>query len=633
MLREDFERLVLRLEAVEKRHPQWYRWRLVLLIGLGYLYLVGVMFVGAVLTLGGVALLVAQPNLATIKLAVCAVVIGGSASWAILRALWVHIPPPEGLQVTEAEAPALFHVIRGICTRIGTPEPYRVLLVSQYNASVCQVPRLGIFGWYRAYLLLGLPMMQNLSAEEFTAVLAHEFGHLSRSHCRFGGWVYRTRQTWERVMGELFRRQNRAARVLQAFLRWFWPAFNARAFVLARANEYEADRCSAELAGVTPSGQALARLNVYGPVAEQFWEDVDRWNQRQEQPPLDIMQQLGRRLAGPVPAEQARHALEIALRLPTHCADTHPGLRDRLHALGCIRGEAAAEVPLPVLPQKSAAEVLLGERYGDLTSRLSGQWAQWAGPIWTARHEQAVKSRQALAVLTAKPPQETTVDDLWTQIQLLVDLEGDAAAQSTAEAILSREPEHAGAAFIRGRHLLAQDDAAGIPWLDRAMQRNPRFTEPCVALIQAYHARAGAAAQIRQLDRRLDEHDQQMEIAARERAGITVKDHFAPNDLSENARAEVSGVLAAESEIARAWVARKVVTALPEEPVYVIALEVRERWWKYRGRKANQLLVQRVQSHVRLPGYICVFTIAGNLVSLGKKIAKVPGSIVFKRRS
>ena len=42
MLREDFEHLVSQLEAIEKRHPQWYRWRLVLLIGLGYLYLVGV---------------------------------------------------------------------------------------------------------------------------------------------------------------------------------------------------------------------------------------------------------------------------------------------------------------------------------------------------------------------------------------------------------------------------------------------------------------------------------------------------------------------------------------------------------------------------------------------------------------
>jgi Zn-dependent protease with chaperone function len=633
MLREDFEHLVSQLEAIEKRHPRWYRWRLVLLIGLGYLYLVGVMFLGVVLALGAVALGVFQPNYVTIKLAFWAVVIGGGASWAIVRALWVRIPPPEGLQVTQAEVPELFRVVRQICTRIGTAKPHKVLLVPQYNASVAQVPRLGIFGWYRAYLLLGLPLMQNLSPEEFTAVLAHEFGHLSRSHCRFGGWVYRTRQTWERVMAELFRRKNRAARALQAFLRWFWPAFNARAFVLARANEFEADRCSAEVAGVVPSGQALVRLNVYGPVVEQFWAGMDRLNQIQDQPPLDILQQLGGRLAGPVLEEQARRSLEIALRLATHCTDTHPCLRDRLKALGCIRGDAADEVPLLSLPQRSAAEVLLGERYRDLTSRLGGQWAQWAGPTWTARHEEALKSRQALVALTAKPAQEATIDDLWTQVQLLVDLDGDAAAQSTADVILGREPEHAGAAFIRGRHLLAEDDAAGIQWLDRAMQRNPRLTEHGVALIQAYHARKGSPAQVRALDRHLDEHERKMAIAAQERSVVTVKDHFTSHDLSESARTELSQILAAESAIARAWVTRKVMTVLPDEPMYVIALETHAPWWRFRRQRANQLLVQRVLSRVGLSGYIYLFTIGGNLKSLGKKIAKVPESLVFERPS
>ena len=632
MLREDFEHLVSQLEAIEKRHPQWYRWRLVLLIGLGYLYLVGVMFLGVALALGAVALGIAEPNYATIKLAFCAVLIGGGASWAIVRALWVRIPPPEGLPVTLAEAPELFRVIHRICTRVGTVKPHKVLLVPQYNASVAQVPRLGIFGWHRAYLQVGLPLMQNLSPEEFTAVLAHEFGHLSRSHCRFAGWVYRTRATWERVMAELFRRENRAARAFQAFLRWFWPAFNARAFVLARSNEYEADQCSAEIAGVASSGQALVRLDVYGPVVEQFWAELDRLNQVQDQPPLDILQQLGGRLASPVPEEQARRSLEIALRLTAHCTDTHPSLRERLKALGCIGGDAAGEVPLPSLPPRSAAEVLLGERYGDLISQLSGQWAQWVGPTWTARHEEAVKSRQALAALTAKPPQEATLDDLWTQVQLLVDLDGDAAAQSTADVILSREPEHAGAAFIRGRHLLAENDAAGLPWLDRAMQRNPRLTEPCVALMHAYHARTGSRAPVRQLNRRMDEHEQMMALAAQERSAVTVKDRFAPHDLSESARTELSQVFAAESEIARAWVARKVVTVLPDEPMYVIALETRVSWWRYRQR-ADQLLVQRVLGRVGLSGYMYVFTIGANLESLGKKIAKVPESLVYKRPS
>ncbi len=65
--------------------------------------------------------------------------------------------------------------------------------------------------------------------------------------------------------------------------------------------------------------------------------------------------------------------------------------------------------------------------------------------------------------------------------------------------------------------------------------------------------------------------------------------------------------------------------------MYVIALETRTSWWRYRRQQANQLLVHRVLGRVGLSGYIYVFTIGGNLKSLGKKIAKVPESFVFER--
>ena len=43
-----------------------------------------------------------------------------------------------------------------------------------------QLPRLGIFGWYRNYLIIGMPLMKSLTCEQFKAVLAHEFGHLAK---------------------------------------------------------------------------------------------------------------------------------------------------------------------------------------------------------------------------------------------------------------------------------------------------------------------------------------------------------------------------------------------------------------------------------------------------------------------
>jgi len=95
------------------------------------------------------------------------------------------------------EVPELFAMLRGLEDELGAPRFHEVLLVGDNNAAVVQLPRLGVFGWYKNYLLLGLPLMQGLGPEEFKSVLAHELGHLSGGHGRFGNWLYRMRRSWE----------------------------------------------------------------------------------------------------------------------------------------------------------------------------------------------------------------------------------------------------------------------------------------------------------------------------------------------------------------------------------------------------------------------------------------------------
>jgi len=124
-------------------------------------------------------------------------------AYAILRALWVRFPRPDGVAVTRAQAPALFTMVEELRRKLACPRFHHVLLTAEWNAAVAQRPRLGPFGWYENYLQLGLPLMTGLSLDEFRAVLAHELGHLSRNHGRFGSWIYRIRATWGRLLESL----------------------------------------------------------------------------------------------------------------------------------------------------------------------------------------------------------------------------------------------------------------------------------------------------------------------------------------------------------------------------------------------------------------------------------------------
>src|SRR5262249_43481952 len=91
---------------------------------------------------------------------------------AILRSLWVHVPEPPGMGLEREQAVPLFLEIDRLRTRLGVPRFHRVILTDDLNAAVVQVPRLGIFGWQKNFLMIGVPLMLVLPPEEFQAVLA-----------------------------------------------------------------------------------------------------------------------------------------------------------------------------------------------------------------------------------------------------------------------------------------------------------------------------------------------------------------------------------------------------------------------------------------------------------------------------
>jgi Zn-dependent protease with chaperone function len=107
----------------------------------------------------------------------------------MVRALWVHLQPPKGWMLTRADAPDLFQLLDRLRKELQTPPIHVVLVTPEFNAAVSEIPRLGLFGWHRNYLLLGLPLLQVLTREQFTAVLAHELGHLSHGHARSSNWI------------------------------------------------------------------------------------------------------------------------------------------------------------------------------------------------------------------------------------------------------------------------------------------------------------------------------------------------------------------------------------------------------------------------------------------------------------
>lgn len=139
-----------------------------------------------------------------------------------------------------------------------------------------------MFGWQINYLVVGLPMLRALTPAQFRAVLAHEVGHLSGKHGSFSGWIYRLRRSWEEVRVRVHQERRYASFLFEPFLNWYAPYLNAYSFVLARAQEYQADAYSVELTGKETAAVTLARIAAKScKLDEEFWPGFFRQSKEQ----------------------------------------------------------------------------------------------------------------------------------------------------------------------------------------------------------------------------------------------------------------------------------------------------------------------------------------------------------------
>jgi hypothetical protein len=328
---------------------------------------------------GGIAVLRPGAALVIGKLAIPVVVVVG----AILRALWVSFPPPSGVPLVRRSVPALFSLIDTLTASLDTPRFHRVVLTDDFNAAVSQRPRLGPLGWYENWLMVGLPLLEALWTN-FRAVLAHELGHLSNAHGRFGAWIYRIRMAWMHLMNQLESSHRVGYKIFDWFLKWWAPYFNAYSFVLAREQEYEADRQAAQLTGADQMGRALIAIALQGARMDRgFWPRIARRAVDHDTPPAGVFTELRETVRASLAVEDARRWLAIALNRKAATDDTHPSLRDRLAALDV---QAPPPTPPPPAPtagnDAGAADLLLGEARASLSDQVERHWRDYVAQGW-----------------------------------------------------------------------------------------------------------------------------------------------------------------------------------------------------------------------------------------------------------
>ncbi len=585
MTNEQFEALVIKRDAEATANPDAYRNKVLWLGILGYGYIL-VLLIG---TLGLIALLcmmitsVGRMGGAAVKL----IIVLGFFAVVILRALWVTFPKPDGIVLSQSDAPELWATVNRLREKMDSPPFHQILLTSDYNASVMQRPLLGIFGWQQNYLTVGLPLLYTLTKEQFDSVIAHEMGHLRGGHGKFGTWVYRVNATWAQLLGRL-EEGGGANALVSGFFKWYAPQFAAYSFPLRRQNEYEADRAAAESVGRKSAGDALSLISVWEDyLGRTYWKPFYKSVHDSPTPPTQpftrlMTHPLAPALDGDGRAE-AERALSDALREETTFADSHPALTDRLKSLG-------SEGVLPdaaLSPSDSALSAYL-PRPDALTARLDSEFAENVTPVWGEKYRESREERKQLDALTVRVTagEIFAPEEAWQYAHLTEEYRSEEESLPLYQALAEREDARpvkqglltAGAMLQVGRLLMAKRDPAAVGYLKTAMEISPHVKSSALSMLYGYYRVTGDDAAARNVYVEALRHGDAQEAASEERSEVVGKQvRYLPHGLTDEQIAPLVAGLSAVHRIGDVFLVRKEVQHFADSPVFVIAVAFQEK--------------------------------------------------------
>ncbi|PSB59285.1 hypothetical protein C7B77_01585 [Chamaesiphon polymorphus CCALA 037] len=482
-----------------------------------------------------------------------------------IATFWVQSPSLSDREIHRAEFPELFAVIDELRYRLKTPKIHHVVINYDHNAAIYQTPHLGWFEWHRNYLLLGLPLLQSLSPEQFKATLAHELGHLSKNDSSFTGYILRVRQMWENLTADnnLF--------IFQWFFRWYEPLIKAYSFVSIRDREYAADALAQSMTSPEIAASDLIQTYIYQYYLQEcFSRQLDRQARERETPPTDVVTQMLAALRQPLDPQTAQIWLDFILSEATDTDDTHPCLSDRLAAVGYPTPKSWT--PTPIL--QTAAEYFFGDRLMDLAAEQDLRWYESRKAEWWRQYHHARYQYEYLATLNLKATTTPlTLAEATIQANLTTELHDTSLALPLWQELLARDPNHAGANYQVGKVLVSRGHLSGCVYLEQAIVLDPDLAiSSCEELYKFYIYQGDLDSARIYLEWRQQYLPKQWR--SRLERNLLETDRFIPHDLDPDLVTEICQKLSNYPAIDRAYLVCKPMQIFSDRSLYVLSLKI-----------------------------------------------------------
>ena len=636
MSAEQFEALIASLEQLAKRDPAAYRVRVAALALLGYAYIFAVLGLAVGLLLAA-AIVIVQARSAFVLIFKLAVPLALLAFF-ICRSFWVRFSPPTGVQISAEDSPEIFKLIDELTGKLDCPRIDAVYLNADFNAALYSMPRFGFLGSHKHYLCLGLPLMQALPPEQFRAVLAHEMGHLSGNHGKFGSWIYSVRTTSAQLLDVVRKQSALGSFVFKRFFEWYYPLFNAYSFVLIRQHEYEADRCAVEISGAKVAALSLISSEIKNRYVDlKFWKELFKSVDESPAPPPAPFHDLSELMLKAKMDDDAFKWYQQALRRQTGINETHPALSDRIKAMAGLQGAetfdtfSEDELRKAWEVKRSAAQEYFQNKLPEFEQRMDLAWHHAYDGNWRILHGERAETRKQLDLLLAQDSNNLSEVELLQLCQLFVQIKPASEAIPVLKKALEKLPDNVSVNYSLGECLLQEGDFSGIAYLEKAMLLKPVYGHELCELIYKHLSAEGNEEQARVYLKRTQAYKAQLQQAARERAGLRSDDKFIAHSLQPQQVEAITNQFKGNKFIKRAFLVCKEVSILADRPFFVVVVEIKYPWYSLVSADTSKQVIRTLSKAISMPSEGYVIAMKWSPPNLKKAIKNIPNALIYER--
>lgn len=506
--------------------------------------------------------------------------------FAALRGLWRTPGGYFGEPLIASQAPDLFALIERLRAASNAGRVHGVYVTGSVNASMSQIPRYGIFGGTRNELHVGLPLMAAMDEAHFTAVLAHEIGHLARRHGSFAARIYAMRRTLDVMLVSLDRGRSPLVYLVALFYRWFAPHFERASLTLSRAVEFEADAEAAEAVGQRVAAEALVvTYGIQSYCDAAVWPSIFERVTHDPEPPADVYALIGERFRSPL--ADGHRFVAAALAAETDAGDTHPALVERLQHLGVDPSALEPVLDGYAVGDRSAADVFLAGA-GIQRRALANEWRTEVRSEWDRAHVERRRLQERLQELEALGG-AANADQTREHALVAAQLERDDATSLLVRAS-DALPGDAELALRAGVALAQRDAEEALTYFERAGAADPRAALAADELARDFFARRNDAERAAEYEGRARTRRAALHAAADERLEFTGAEPIEAHGLNDDELVTVRKALDL-ADLEAAYLARRTLVHVAEIPHFVLG--VARRRSKYGTSDANIAAIVR----------------------------------------